>query len=223
MKEAIAFILGAAAGALVTRYVLKTRYEAEIDEVLDEVREYRANKPKRPKKASKRVTEASEDQEIRRGDVKNGLGIDEPEISEEDVDKYSKICKSNHYKPDPAEVVEEKKKEKSKKGNPKRIKGDVNIFEISPAQFQDETVGESQTVILYNDGVVIDEETEEVVENGYALLGGSEVIDQAEKECSEEDKPSFFVRNLNNGTDYEVILNNDNYGEFSPDYGPEDE
>ena len=221
MKNVLIFLLGAAAGALVTKYIDKKRYEAEIDEVIDEVRKYRAERPKRQKRASTCVTEASEEQEIRRGDAKDG-GLDEGTVSvtPEDVDKYSKIVKSNNYKPDPSEIVEEKK---TKKGKPKRIKGDVKIFEIAPAQFQDGTCAESETVFLYADGVVVDQESDEVIDNGYALLGGSEVIDQAEKEAEWNGSPSFFVRNLNNGTDYEVILSDETYSEFSPDSGPEDE
>lgn len=214
------FLLGAAVGAAGAYYAAKTHYEAEIDEVIDEVREYRNEARKRQKRASTCVTEASEEKEIRHGDAK-GLEDELYNVTEEDVDKYSKICKSNNYnKPDPAEVVEEKK---PKKGKPKKIKGDVNIFEISPAQFQDGTVADSQTVILYDDGVVIDEENEEVIDNGYALLGGSEVIDQAERELEWNESKTFFVRNLNNGIDYEVIVSDDKYSEFSPDIGPEDE
>jgi len=66
---------------------------------------------------------------------------------------------------------------------------------------------------------VNEEDPDEIIDNGYALLGGNDVI----KEAEETEEGTVYIRNLNLDIDYEVIMADENYDGFNPDQGPEDE
>ena len=78
----------------------------------------------------------------------------------------------------------------------------------------------NEPIDRYKDGVVVNEEDpDEIIDNGYALLGGNDVI----KEAEATEEGTVYIRNLNLDIDYEVIMADENYDGFSPDQGPEDE
>lgn len=203
MKELLIFLAGLGVGGGVTYIALKGRYDAQLEEEVAELMDYKRDKKKKAKKASKRVTEASESSE-------------EPEIEENDSDEqdreeYAKIVKANYDKRDPGELVKSKKN-KNKGGK------DPKIFLLSPRAFAQAEV-DQETVILYKDGIVaLESDPDQVVDNGYALLGGEEVL----KEAEATGEQTVYIRNMNVDTDYEVIFADENYSSFSPDDGPED-
>lgn len=204
MKNLLIFLLGAACGAAGSYIVCKQHFDGELEAELDELREYREERSKRPKKGSKRVTEASEEPDD------ENIEDEEAESHEEAALKYSNVLKETGYsskKPDPSEIV--KKKHKYKK--------DPKIFLMSPSAYA-ASDKETKSVFLFNDGIVTDEDYE-VIDNGYALLGGNDVI----KEAEDTGEETVYIRNLNEDIDYEVTFDERTYSEFSPDEGPEDE
>ena len=197
MKEALFFLAGLGLGVGGTYIVLKGSYDRQLEDEVAELMNYTRKPKKGRKKASKRVTEASEEAEE---------GSKKPE----DREGYSKIVKANYSKEDPGDIIKEKRKNKSKANT---------IFLLSPGAFA-HSEKEQKTVILYKDGVVVNEEDpDEIIDNGYALLGGNDVI----KEAEETEEGTVYIRNLNLDIDYEVIMADENYDGFSPDQGPEDE
>lgn len=203
MKNLLIFLLGAACGAAGSYFVLKGRFDADLEAELDELREYREERTKRPKKASTCVTEASE--ESTEADLEE-IGDEDPN---ETANKYANILKESGYSKKASAEKVERKKTKTKK--------DPKIFLMSPSAFAASNK-EIQSVFLFADGVVTDEEYE-VIDNGYALLGGNDVI----KEAEETGEETVYIRNLNNDVDYEVVFDERDFSEFSPDAGPEDE
>ena len=208
MREALFFLAGLGLGVGGTYVALKSSYDAQLEEEVAELMNYKRKPKKKAKKASKRATEASEEQEEPKdedGEFKSA----KREVAEEDREGYSKIVKANYDKEDPGEIVKEKKAKKK----------DNKIFLLSPAAFA-YSEKEQKTVILYKDGIVVNEEDpDEIIDNGYAYLGGDKVI----KEAEATEEQTVYIRNLNLDIDYEVIMADENYGAFSPDDAPEDE
>lgn len=210
MKNLLIFLLGAAAGAVGTYYALNRRYEDRLEDEIADLEEFYEERKEAKKEASESITETSEKKEENVPKDVDGefVPAKRETVSDEDTDKYSKIVQSKYDKPDPGELVKKAKKTKRK---------DPKIFMISAGAFA-ASDHELKTVYLYGDGIVVDEE-ENVVDNGYALLGGNDVIKMAE----ETGETTVYIRNLNEGVDYEVIMHDEDYGYFSSDSGPEDE
>jgi hypothetical protein len=217
MKEALFFLAGLGLGVGGTYIVLKGSYDRQLEDEVAELMNYTRKPKKGRKKASKRVTEASEESEEEskkpeeiRDENDEFKPVKNPDIDPEDREGYSKIVKANYSKEDPGDIIKEKRKNKGKANT---------IFLLSPGAFA-HSEKEQKTVILYKDGVVVNEEDpDEIIDNGYALLGGNDVI----KEAEETEEGTVYIRNLNLDIDYEVIMADENYDGFSPDQGPEDE
>lgn len=218
MKNLLIFLAGAAAGAAGTYFAIKQRYDDRLEAEVEAVRDMYDERVERKSRAYTREDAYADigrkvvEEQIANmpKDVEDEFVPAEPEVVDEDTaNKYSKIVKSSAYeKPDPGELVEKTKKSRKKK--------DPKIFMITAGAFA-ASDNELKTVYLYNDGIVVDEE-EEMVDNGYALLGGNDVLKLAE----ETGETTVYIRNLNEGVDYEVIMHDEDYGYFS-EKGPEDE
>ena len=206
MKELLIFLAGLGIGAGGTYVCLKNRFDEQLEEEVAELMDYRREKPKKAKKASKRAKKASE--EPAESEEEEFVPVEDPEVEEEDREAYSKIVKANYAKKSPEEMVKEKKKKRN----------DPKIFLLSPKAFASSN-NEQKTVFLYGDGVVVDEESDEVIDNGYALLGGADVIREAENTGD----TTVYIRNLNNDVDYEVVMCQEDYGNVETEEpGPED-
>ena len=206
MKELLIFLAGLGIGAGGTYVCLKNRFDEQLEEEVAELMDYRREKPKKAKKASKRARKASE--EAVESEEEEFEPVEDPEVEEEDREAYSKIVKANYTKKSPEEMVKEKKKKRN----------DPKIFLLSPKAAAS-SEKEQKTVFLYGDGVVVDEESDEVIDNGYALLGGADVIREAENTGD----TTVYIRNLNNDVDYEVVMCQEDYGNVETEEpGPED-
>lgn len=204
MKELLIFLAGLGIGSGVTYIALKDRFDEQLEEEVSELMDYRRENPRKPKKGSKRVKKASEEP------VEEEIEESEDDDLEEDKEAYSKIVKANYSKPDPGEIAKNKKKRH-------RDDNAEKIFLLSPKAFA-ASENDTPTVYLYGDGVVVDED-DNVVDNGYALLGGADVIREAENTGD----TTVYIRNLNNSTDYEVVMCSENYGTIeTEDPAPED-
>lgn len=199
MKELLIFLAGLGIGSGVTYVALKGQYDEQLEEEVAELMNFKRDTKKRRKKASKRVTEASDE-------PVEAEKEEEEEIDDEDRETYAKIVKGNYSKSSPQAIVKN------------RHKPDPKIFLLSPKAAAS-SEKEQKTVFLYGDGVVVDNDKDEIIDNGYALLGGADVIREAEN-LGEE---TVFIRNLNNGIDYEVIMCQEDYGTIeTDDPAPED-
>lgn len=205
MKELLIFLAGIGVGSAGSYFLLKNYYDEQLEEEVSEFMNYKREEKKKPKKARKSATEVSEaceDEEFK--------PVENPDVDDEDREGYAKIVKANYSKPSPTEMVKEKKKKK-------RDDNAEKIFLLSPKAFA-ASENDTPTVYLYGDGVVVDE-NDEVIDNGYALLGGADVIREAENTGD----TTVYIRNLNNSTDYEVVMCSENYGEIETDEpSPED-
>lgn len=206
MKELLIFLAGLGIGSGVTYVALKGRFDEQLEDEVSELMDYRRENPRKPKKGSKRVRKASEEpveEEIEDSEEDDDLFL------EEDKEVYSKIVKANYSKPDPGEIARNKKRHRDDNAE--------KIFLLSPKAFAASEF-DQPTVYLYGDGVVVDED-DNVVDNGYALLGGADVIREAEN----TGETTVYIRNLNNSTDYEVVMCSENYGTIeTEDPAPED-
>lgn len=204
MKELLIFLAGLGVGSAGTYFLLKNYYDEQLEEEVSEFMNYKREEKETPKKASKRVTEVSEDCED-----EEFQPVENPDVEDEDRESYAKIVQANYSKPSPAEIAKEKKK--------KNHDDSAKIFLLSPKAFA-ASENDKPTVYLYGDGVVVDER-ENIVDNGYALLGGADVIREAENVGD----TTVYIRNLNNSTDYEVVMCSEDYGTIeTDDPSPED-
>lgn len=194
----IAFVVGAAAGSLVTWRLLKTKYEQIAQEEIDSVKLMYA----------KRLAEGDE------------IGCDEqdPEIEtaeaeteeETDLKKYEKEISNQSYSNH--SIVEAKNEQMSmtlEDDEPdKEESEDVDTpYIISPEEFGEDPGYDSVTLIYYADGVVTDDDNNVIEDEEADELFGLESLEH----FGEYEDDSVHVRNDVLKTEYEILRDERDY------------
>lgn len=183
MNKAIPFVVGAAAGSLVTWLAVKQYYKRIADEEIESV--------------VQRFKDRKIDGEIVHS---AGLSIVEPhDITEEEQvttttgysirgEEYDKLLEENGYSSHP--------------GDPNYAvftddKGDVPPFVIPPEEFGEADYN-TKTFKFYSDFVLTDEE-------GVMITDSEELIGDALKHFGDYEDDAVYVRNVDVECDYEIL------------------
>lgn len=179
----LAFVLGAAGGSLVTYKLLKNKYEEIAQEEIDSVKEMYRN-------SQGECTTNSEIEEQKEVAKKS---MDKPDIME-----YSKKIKDCNYS-------DYSKTERNKPEEDPEEKDTSDPYVISPDEFGEDDTYDRINLTYYADGVLADENDEEV-ENVDGTVG----LDSLETFGTYEDD-SVHVKNDRLRAYYEILRDERNY------------
>lgn len=195
----ISFILGAAAGGTGSFFVCKRYYKAKNDEELKNQTEYYMNKydilkedkddGSGKKEGAEKEPSKEEMQFIKASDVSDVYKSKSPE--EMDKVAYGQYFNNDDTGNDIS--VKKTKKKVTRKNGPKLVTKD--IWEANPDNY------EKKFLIYYDaDDVMIDEESEQVIEDGKELVGADN-LDTADQFDNE-----IFVSNAKTKCIYQVTV-----------------
>lgn len=183
IKYAFIFSLGAAVGAVVTWALVKTKYERIAQEEIDSVKEVFAE----------RLVKATEPTEPTEGKADSTESTDkeiERQEIKENIKVYSEILKSEGY------TTEEQEDE------------DVcRPTVISPEEFGEMDGYDTVSLTYYADGVLTDD-YDNVIEDVDSVVGRESL-----NHFGEYEDDSVFVRNVEEQTDYEILLDTRKYSD----------
>lgn len=185
------FVLGAAAGAVGSWYICKTRYEQIAQEEINSVKEVFA----RDFSASKENTNEEP----------------EPEPTKEDVDIYKKTV--NRFDYSNYSKSEEDKKDEPKPEEKTTVDPD-KPYVIPPEEFGEFDDYETISLTYYSDHILADDE-DEPVEEVEKFVGFESLTHFGEYEDD-----SVFVRNDRYKCDYEILLDQRTYGDAMKEKKP---
>lgn len=189
LKTFLTFVLGAAAGSVVTWYFVKNKYEQIAAEEIEEIREYYRNIGD---------TEGPEDGDTEEEETAFEESLEEEDIQSDRVATAAEYVRENT--PSIQEVAASKLTDTS-------MEGDDTMDEpyvIAPEQCGDlEDEGYIvETLTYYSDGVLADE-WDNVIENADDLVG-----DDFASHFGEYEDDAVYVRNDVTRTDYEILRDN---------------
>lgn len=184
MKTVIAFTVGAAIGAAISWQYCKGKYEAYIQDEIDQVKEYYANKT--PKNEEPEDTCESKE-----------TYIVEKQTEKPDIAEYAKRLSEEGY----IGYDQYSEKNKNETGSKERP------YVISPEEFGE--VGYNQiSLMYYADGVLTDDE--DVPVDNIDDIVGADFADH----FGEYEDDSVFVRNDPRKCDYEILRSLKTYKEI---------
>lgn len=168
IERILIFLIGSAIGSGITYKIIKEKYEKIANDEIKSVKEMYKNKNEM------------------------NTVIDEVERAIIEKDDYSDIIKENHYS--------------SENNDQEYINEDVNhstteneeAFVITPEEYGENSDYEMVTLTLYNDGVLCDEDNEEIKD-----IEG--ILNNTLEYFGAYDDDSLFVRNPMKKCDYEII------------------
>lgn len=191
----LAFVMGAAAGSLVTWKFVEKKYKQISQEEIDSVKETYAKMRKDDLEAKQADLEAAK-AKLHPAEPEK---VETPEIQPEEVKKYEDIIVKHNYT--------------SYSNNVDEKGGDVMTdrpYIISPDEFGDYPDYETISLTYYNDKVLTDEYNE-IVDDIDDLIG-----DDSLNHFGEYEDDSVFVRNDALKVDYEILLDPANYRDIAP-------
>lgn len=184
LKKLFIFSLGAAAGAVVTWKIVKTKYERIAQEEIDSVREVYASKIHKyegPEQSEQSETAVEE--------------TPDADVSRLGVTEYLNLLQEQSY----TEAVDyQKVKEEQMSMRP---------YVISPEDFGEHDDYETNSLTYYADGTLTDS-TDEPIEDVDCLVGEDSLTHFGEFEDD-----SVFVRNDRLRTDFEILLDARRYAD----------
>lgn len=178
-----AFVLGAAVGSVVTWKIVKTKYEQIIQEEIDSMKEYYSNRYK--KLSEQEATDEVEDQVEGQTSINDEYEEYTSTLTDQGYTNYSNINES--------------------KGGLKPMKD--RPYVISPDEFGEKDDYETTSLFYYADRVLA-YTTGEPIHDVDAIVG-RESLDS----FGEYEPDSVYVRNDKLKTDYEILLDEDNYAD----------
>ncbi len=191
----LAFVMGAAAGSLVTWKFVEKKYKQIAQEEIDSVKETYAKMRKDDLEAKQADLEAAK-AKLHPAEPEK---VETPEIRPEEVKKYEDVIVKHNYT--------------SYSNNVDEKGGDVMTdrpYIISPDEFGDYPDYETISLTYYNDKVLTDEYNE-IVDDIDDLIG-----DDSLNHFGEYEDDSVFVRNDALKVDYEILLDPANYRDIAP-------
>lgn len=191
----LAFVMGAAAGSLVTWKFVEKKYKQIAQEEIDSVKETYAKMRKDDLEAKQADLEAAK-AKLHPAEPEK---VETPEIQPEEVKKYEDVIVKHNYT--------------SYSNNINEKGGDVMTdrpYIISPDEFGDYPDYETISLTYYNDKVLTDEYNE-IVDDIDDLIG-----DDSLNHFGEYEDDSVFVRNDALKVDYEILLDPANYRDIAP-------
>ena len=191
----LAFVMGAAAGSLVTWKFVEKKYKQIAQEEIDSVKETYAKMRKDDLEAKQADLEAAK-AKLHPAEPEK---VETPEIRPEEVKKYEDVIVKHNYT--------------SYSNNINEKGGDVMTdrpYIISPDEFGDYPDYETISLTYYNDKVLTDEYNE-IVDDIDDLIG-----DDSLNHFGEYEDDSVFVRNDALKVDYEILLDPANYRDIAP-------
>lgn len=191
----LAFVMGAAAGSLVTWKFVEKKYKQIAQEEIDSVKETYAKMRKDDLEAKQADLEAAK-AKLHPAEPEK---VETPEVQPEEVKKYEDVIVKHNYT--------------SYSNNIDEKGGDVMTdrpYIISPDEFGDYPDYETISLTYYNDKVLTDEYNE-IVDDIDDLIG-----DDSLNHFGEYEDDSVFVRNDALKVDYEILLDPANYRDIAP-------
>lgn len=170
-----AFVIGAAAGACLSWYALKKKYERIAQKEIDSVKST----------YGKREISISDEKE----ESKPSASVEKPDIAE-----YAALLHKEGYSRNYTEFAtkhEEKKEKKEKKVD--------KPYVISPEEFGEFDEYEKISLIYYADGILADEDNE-LVDDADDIVGEDSL-----NHFGEYEEDTVFVRNDRLKCDYEIM------------------
>ena len=198
------FTAGAGIGSAVTWKLLKTKYEKIAQEEIDSVKEV----------YSKRASVAANPKPI------EGEGVEEIHIPEKpDLMEYAAKLKEEGYMDYSTNGKDEQKeKEEEKEAYTSDMDGysyDEEPYVITPEHFGEYDDYETQILTLYNDGYLVDDDDNEIVDI-------ADVVGEDFKEhIGDFEDDAVHIRNEKYKTDFEVLVVERNFNEEAPVDGEE--
>lgn len=198
------FTAGAGIGSAVTWKLLKTKYEKIAQEEIDSVKEV----------YSKRASVAANPKPI------EGEGVEEIHIPEKpDIMEYAAKLKEEGYMDYSTNGKDEQKeKEEEKEPYTSDMDGysyDEEPYVITPEHFGEYDDYETQILTLYNDGYLVDDDDNEIVDI-------ADVVGEDFKEhIGDFEDDAVHIRNEKYKTDFEVLVVERNFNEEAPVDGEE--
>lgn len=193
MKTVMIFLLGAGIGSAATYLGVKKHFETLADEEIESVKEYYKSELKKGVKTEEIDPEMPENEE--------NTDKNDPTDPSKEPDYQGIIQKLNYGEYSKKEKVEGKETDKPvKKQGP---------FVISGDEFAGDLRHEKVTLTYFeDDGVFFDESEAEIVSTGMELVGEENL-----GRFGEYEEDVLYVRNNDNVTDYEVLLEHMAYAE----------
>lgn len=191
LSNAFIFAAGAVIGSAVTWKLVKTKYEQIANEEIESVKERFRNR----EMTVEDVVKACNNE---------GVNVD-ISLEKKESDDYNKIIDENGYRnystrKDLNNKVEEKEVDEEMEGP----------YVIPPDEF-DENDYETETLTYYADGVLTDM-YDNIIEDVDGLVGKESL-----NHFGEFEDDSVFVRNDDNKTDYEILLDSEKYYDKYPE------
>ena len=211
---AVAFVLGAAAGAVTTWFVVRKRYEQIAQEEIDSVKEVFSKRYAEEKADD--ISDKSEmtEEELDRIEEEND---ETPEEETVKVDYHKMVGKYTEEKPDISEIVKEKEDKlehhnvfEEEEEYEKPIVHDKPYI-IPPDEYGLDHEYDQIGLTLYSDHVLADD-MDEVVENVEELIGYD-----ALNHFGEYEEDSVYVRNDKLKAEYEILLDLRKYSDILED------
>lgn len=188
MNKLIAFILGAGVGAGAMAYICRTKFEAQIQEELDDIKAAYREKMQDAGFITFDSEEAFENLDEQPSDDKTeGVMQHANRLSKNNYTNYSAMSEKEEEKVPKNVVIKEELDLVKEK-----------IRAISPDEFGDDTDYDTITLTLYMDGIVTDEDDD-------PLSHVEDIIGDALEHFGEYEEDRLFVQNDANHTYYEVI------------------
>ncbi len=206
MKNFIIFLSGAAAGTGISYYFLKRFYNRQLEVAVEEIRN---DYNERMAALQNQADESDKKMETQEPD---NATIDETEYQKPEKNKSGKhtinTTKVNYaaasVKTDESEIPEESSFIKTKTA-PKGRKR----YCIAPEEFIELNGYEKVTLTYFEEDETFMNENEEVEFNGMKLIGKSNLA-----KIGDYPDGTLYVRNEDEGTDYEIIFEDGSYGDF---------
>lgn len=184
VANVLIFAAGAAVGSIATWQLLKTAYEKIAKDSIAEVKAY---------------------------------------YEEKYVDHETKEKRTVTYRPATPEEIEKRKKDEELYEQLAMGYSDISDesdeptfydgpFVISPCEYGESEDFDTHGLTYYADGVLVDDDTEEIVEDADDIVGS----DFAEH-FGDYERDSVHIRNPRNRIDYEILLDQKEYSEVYPD------
>lgn len=180
MNKVFIFVLGAAAGSLLTWKIVEEKYKRIADEEIQSVKDAYKNRDKTVKELTNEKTK-----------VANVSDWTMNEVKIEDEREYANIVEGLSYS---------KQEEDDERYIVKVDVGEevIEPFVIEPEDFGEMPGYDTESWSYHIDGIVTDEEGEIVTDY-------ESVVGDIEKHFGEHDDDSVYVRNDNNKCDYEIL------------------
>lgn len=207
MKNLIIFLAGAAAGTGVTYYCLRKYYNDQMESTIQEIKLDYDERLKSQTNASQHETEEQSDE---------SEGYVKPE-------NYSKTSRKNHKTEDNQfdynALSKDGLADENQDEEPEEMISHITVkteppkgrkrYCISPDEFIELDGREKITLTYFEGDQVFMDENEQVDLNGLKNVGKSNLDHVGDYEDG-----TLYVRNDDNGTDYEIIFDDRSYADF---------